>query len=83
MKDRRGEGLAVLVGDTHMLMLIIFLLGMIHVLIFFVLSNIVALAVVVACDTAWCIERWTQCILKILQNPCPNFDTSQAEAQKI
>lgn len=52
MKDRRGEGLAVLVGDTHMLMLIIFLLGMIHVLIFFILSNIVALAVVVACDTA-------------------------------
>ena len=52
MKDRRGEGLAVLVGDTHMLMLIIFLLGMIHVLIFFILSNILALAVVVACDTA-------------------------------
>ena len=38
MNDRRGEGLggAVPVGDTHMLMLITFMLGMIHVLIFFI-----------------------------------------------
>lgn len=54
MKDRCGEGLGgtVPVGDTHMLMLIIFLLGMSHVLIFFILSNIVAVTVVVACDAA-------------------------------